>query len=168
MDMVNTRFKWEEANGTAKYIADRHFEGVLEGRFYCSTCPRGLIQSVSLPPLPDSYHLFEAKDVPGQNVLPIVEIDWPAFADNEVRFVGQVIYLLVGPDANILDKLLNEIKVEYQPLTAAYTVEQSKALVCSLKRNPSCRIESECRRSNAAKSRFELFEKSRGLYRRTS
>ncbi len=128
MKMVNTRFKWEEANGTAKYIADRHFEGVLEGRFYRSNCPRGLIKSVSLPSLPDGYYLFGAKDVPGQNVLPIVEIDWPAFADGEVRFVGQVIYLLVGPDADVLDTLLNEIEVKYQPLTAAYTIEQSQAL----------------------------------------
>ncbi len=31
MDTVNTRFKWEEATGEAKYIADRHYEGLLEG-----------------------------------------------------------------------------------------------------------------------------------------
>ncbi|PSW17573.1 xanthine dehydrogenase [Photobacterium sanctipauli] len=129
MDTVNTTFKWDEATGVAKYIADRHYEGLLEGRFYRSSCPRGLIKSVSLPSLPDGYHLFGADDVPGQNVLPIVEIDWPAFADKEVRFVGQVIYLLVGPNPDELERLLGLIEVEYQPLTPAYTVEQSKAAV---------------------------------------
>ncbi|MGF1788719.1 xanthine dehydrogenase family protein molybdopterin-binding subunit [Photobacterium swingsii] len=128
MDTVNTRFKWEEATGAAKYIADRHYEGLLEGRFYRSSCPRGRIKSVTLPSLPDGYHIFGADDVPGQNVLPIVEIDWPAFADQEVRFVGQVIYLVVGPAPDVVDSLLNEIHVDYEPLTPAYTINESKAL----------------------------------------
>lgn len=129
MDTVNTRFKWEEATGEAKYIADRHYPGLLEGRFFRSSCPRGVINSVELPELPEGYHLFGADDVPGQNVLPIVEIDWPAFAGTEVRYVGQVMYLLVGPDPDVIDKLLKEIKVEYTPLTPAYTIEQSKACI---------------------------------------
>ncbi|WP_375749016.1 xanthine dehydrogenase family protein molybdopterin-binding subunit [Vibrio sp. HN007] len=129
MDTVNTRFKWDEATGEAKYIADRRYEGLLEGRFYRSSCPRGIIKSTIIPELPEGYHLFGAKDVPGNNVLPIVEIDWPAFADTEVRFVGQVIYLLVGPDPDVIEKLLDEIEVEYEPLTPAYTIEQSKALI---------------------------------------
>ncbi|PSU29081.1 xanthine dehydrogenase family protein molybdopterin-binding subunit [Photobacterium lutimaris] len=128
MDTVNTRFKWEEATGAAKYIADRHYEGLLEGRFYRSSCPRGRIKSVTLPSLPDGYHIFGADDVPGQNVLPIVEIDWPAFADQEVRFIGQVIFLVVGPDPDVVDSLLNDIDVDYEPLEPAYTIEQSKAL----------------------------------------
>ncbi|ELR64889.1 Xanthine dehydrogenase, molybdenum binding subunit [Photobacterium marinum] len=129
MDTVNTRFKWQEATGEAKYIADRHYEGLLEGRFYRSSCPRGVIKSVEIPELPEGYHIFGAKDVPGQNVLPIVEIDWPAFADNEVRFVGQVIFLVVGSDPDVLEQLLGQIHVDYEPLTPAYTIAESKALV---------------------------------------
>ncbi|WED29610.1 xanthine dehydrogenase family protein molybdopterin-binding subunit [Vibrio sp. DW001] len=129
MDTVNTRFKWEEATGEAKYIADRHYPGLLEGRFYRSSCPRGVIKSVELPELPEGYHLFGADDVPGQNALPIVEIDWPAFACTEVRYVGQVIYLLVGPNPDVIETLLNKIKVDYTPLKPAYTIEQSKALI---------------------------------------
>ncbi|MCW8331176.1 xanthine dehydrogenase family protein molybdopterin-binding subunit [Photobacterium sp. SDRW27] len=129
MDTVNTKFKWSEATGEAKYIADRHYEGLLEGRFYRSSCPRGVIKSVEIPELPEGYHLFGADDVPGQNVLPIVEIDWPAFADKEVRYVGQVIYLLVGPNPDVIEQLLQQIKVDYSPLTPAYTIEQSKALI---------------------------------------
>lgn len=128
METVNTKFKWEEATGEAKYIADRHYEGLLEARFYRSTCPRGKIDKAHIPKLPEGYHLFGAKDVPGHNVLPIVEIDWPAFADGEVRHVGQVIFLLVGPDPKVLESLIQQIKVDYTPLTPAYTIEQSKAM----------------------------------------
>lgn len=129
MDTVNTRFKLAEATGEAKYIADRHYEGLLEGRFFRSSCSRGVIKAVYVPELPEGYHLFGAKDVPGHNVLPIVEIDWPAFADKEVRYVGQVIFLLVGPVPDVIEQLLQQIKVEYSPLTPAYTIEQSKALI---------------------------------------
>ncbi len=126
MDAVNTKFKWQEATGEAKYIADRHYEGVLEGRFYRSSCPRGIIKAVEIPTLPAGYHLFGAEDVPGQNALPIVEIDWPAFAEKEVRYVGQTIFLLVGPDPKIIEQLLEQIRVEYLPQTPAYTIPQSK------------------------------------------
>lgn len=129
MDTVNTRFKWDEATGEAKYVADRYYEGMLEGRFYRSSCPRGIIKSTTIPEMSEGYHLFGAGDVPGNNVLPIVEIDWPAFAEKEVRFIGQVIFLLVGPDPNIIEQLLAQIEVEYEPLTPAYTIAQSKALV---------------------------------------
>ncbi|MDX1303562.1 xanthine dehydrogenase family protein molybdopterin-binding subunit [Photobacterium sp.] len=129
METVNTKFKWAEATGNAKYIADRHFEGLLEGRFYRSSCPRGVIKSVHIPALPEGYHLFGAKDVPGQNVLPIVEIDWPAFAENEVRYVGQVVFLLVGENPDVLEQLIQQISIEYQPLTPAYTVAQSQAMI---------------------------------------
>lgn len=118
-----------EANGEAQYIADRHYDGLLEGRFYRSTCSRGYIKAVNVPELPDGYYLFSAKDVPGTNRLPIVVPDWPAFADTEVRYIGQVILLLVGPDPLVLEQLLTQVSVEYEPLTPAYTVAQSKALV---------------------------------------
>ncbi|MFT5880320.1 MAG: CO/xanthine dehydrogenase Mo-binding subunit [Moritella sp.] len=129
MEKLNTEFKWSEATGEAKYIADRHYEGRLEGRFYRSSCPRGLIKAVVIPELPEGYHLFGANDVPGQNALPIVEIDWPAFAENEVRYVGQIIFLLVGPKPDVIEQLLQQIKVDYTPLQPAYTVAQSHALI---------------------------------------
>lgn len=129
METLDTRFKWQEATGRAKYIADRHYDGLLEGRFFRSSCPRGLIKAVRLPELPDGYHVFGAKDVPGKNELPIVLSDWPAFADKEVRFIGQVIFLVVGKDPAVVEKILGQIQVDYEPLTPAYTISQSKALI---------------------------------------
>lgn len=128
METVDTRFKWQEATGRAKYIADRHYEGLLEGRFFRSSCPRGLIKAIRLPQLPAGYHVFGANDVPGKNELPIVLNDWPAFADKEVRFIGQVIFLVVGPDPKMVEHLLTQIEVDYDELTPAYTIAQSKIL----------------------------------------
>lgn len=127
MERLNARFKWPEATGEAKYVADRQYPGLLEGRFYRSSCARGKITAVHLPPLPEGYHVFSAADVPGENQVPIVTSDWPAFADTEVRYIGQVILLLVGPDPVLLEQLLSQISVDYHPLTPAFTLSQSKA-----------------------------------------
>lgn len=129
MDTVNPRFKWDEATGEAKFIADRYFPDLLEGVFYRSTCPRGQILSASIPVLPDGYYLIGADDVPGENKLPIVEEDWPVFADKEVHFIGQVIYLLVGPDSKVLQELVQKIKIEYKPIQAVFTIEDSRKML---------------------------------------
>ncbi len=89
----------------------------------------GLIDDVELPTFPPGYHLFSASDVPGENALPIVENDWPAFADREVRYIGQVIYLLVGPDPDIVEDLLKQINITYVSATPAFTVSQSKLAI---------------------------------------
>ncbi|QFU22739.1 xanthine dehydrogenase family protein molybdopterin-binding subunit [Shewanella eurypsychrophilus] len=128
MVTVNTQFKQAEACGVAEYVADRHFEGQLEGRFYRSSCSRGVIDDVQLPTFPPGYHLFSASDVPGKNELPIVENDWPAFADKEVRYIGQVVYLLVGPDPEVLEDLIKQIKITYISSTPAFTISQSQAM----------------------------------------
>ncbi|WCE31692.1 xanthine dehydrogenase family protein molybdopterin-binding subunit [Vibrio sp. SCSIO 43137] len=129
MDTVNPRFKWDEATGKAKFIADRSYQGLLEGIFYRSTSPRGQILSASLPELPEGYYIFGADDVPGRNVLPIVEEDWPVFADKEVYFIGQIIYLLVGPDKQVLHELAKQIEITYQEIDPVLTVEQSRQLL---------------------------------------
>ncbi|WP_076411709.1 xanthine dehydrogenase family protein molybdopterin-binding subunit [Shewanella sp. UCD-KL12] len=126
MVTVNTQFKQAEACGVAEYVADRHFEGQLEGRFFRSSCSRGVIDDIELPTFPSGYHLFSASDVPGENSLPVVTDDWPAFAEKEVNYVGQVIYLLVGPDTEVIEDLLSQIKVSYIPSTPAYTISQSQ------------------------------------------
>ncbi|WP_112353491.1 xanthine dehydrogenase family protein molybdopterin-binding subunit [Shewanella benthica] len=129
MNRDKTQFKWQEATGDAKFIADRHFDNLLEGRLFRSSCPRGKIESIKLPDLPEGYFVFGAKDVPGRNVLQMVEADWPVFADDEVRYLGQIILLVVGPEIKVLEQILDTIHVEYQPLTPAFTLPDSQNLI---------------------------------------
>ena len=128
MKRDKTQFKWQEATGDAKFIADRHFDNLLEGRLFRSSCARGKIESIRLPDLPEGYFVFGAKDVPGRNVLQMVEADWPVFADEEVRYLGQIILLVVGPEIKVLEQILETIHVEYQPLTPAFTLPDSQKL----------------------------------------
>ncbi|UJF18336.1 xanthine dehydrogenase family protein molybdopterin-binding subunit [Vibrio sp. SS-MA-C1-2] len=129
MEKINNRFKWSEATGEAKFIADRQYDNLLHGRFYRSTSPRAIIKNITLPTLPDGYYIFGADDIPGQNALPIVELDWPAFAENEVFHVGQVIFLVVGEEPNVIDQILQQISVEYIEKTPIYSIEESENLI---------------------------------------
>lgn len=128
METIDRHFKWPEATGKAKFIADRRFDNVLHARLYHSDCPRGAIVGATLPKMPNGYYLFGAEDVKqGENFIPNVTNDLPAFADKEVRFVGQIVYLLVGPDPSVLADLLSQIKVEYDTKPPVFNLEDAKA-----------------------------------------
>ena len=129
MDRVNIPFKWQEATGRAQFISDRHFDNMLEARLFRSTCARAKILDIKLPKLPAGYFIFGAKDIPGRNELLMVQSDWPVFADTEVRYLGEIILLLVGPDLKVIDSLAKLIHVEYQRLTPAFTPQDSQQLI---------------------------------------
>nr|MDA3811743.1 aldehyde oxidase [Spirochaetaceae bacterium] len=102
-----------KASGRAKYIGDFDYSDALTARFYRSEFPRGKILKVQIPSLPDGYWHINQKDIPegGENSLALIKKDWPAFAGEEVRYKGQIIGMVCGPDPNVVDQLINKISV---------------------------------------------------------
>ena len=113
-----------KADGSARYIADRSFEGMLYARTVRSEEARAEILDVEVPDLPDGYSYVDARDIPpeGRNRIEMITDDWPVFADREVRFIGQTIGLLVGPDRGELNRLRDHVKVKYRKGTPAFTI----------------------------------------------
>lgn len=123
-----TRFDaWEKGSGETRYVADLEVKGLNYGRFYRSPFPRGKIKAVKVPPLPEGYHVVDHRDVPGENCIAMINKDWPAFAVDEVRYIGQIILLLVGPDREVLDRLISGIELEVEALPPLYTMEEAEA-----------------------------------------
>ena len=120
----------QKAAGVAGYVADLKVEGVLYARSVRSSVPRGRIVSVSYPDLPTGYTVVDWRDIPegGKNTILMIDDDWPVFARDEVRFVGQTLGLIVGPDRTTLSRLVEEVAVEYEEATPAYTIEDSLSL----------------------------------------
>src|SRR4030042_1805169 len=89
-----------KAEGRAAYLADLRFDGMLHARIVASTCARGRARSIRYPDLPPGYAAVDARDIPagGANRILIIKDDSPVFADSEIRFRGQTVALLVGPD----------------------------------------------------------------------
>ncbi len=105
----------EKARGEAKYLSDYQFEGALHARMIRSEIPRGKINNIKVPSLPEGYYFISAKDIPenGKNALHMITADWRCFADGDVRYVGETIGLLVGRDRGSLEKLSREIVIDY-------------------------------------------------------
>ncbi len=118
----------DKAAGRTRYLADLDFPGLLHARLLRSTCPRARIGRVVLPPLPPGCAVIDHRDVPGRNRIALIRDDWPAFAEDRVDFAGEVILLLAGPDREALRRLHDGIRVEYEPLKPAFSIEEAERL----------------------------------------
>ncbi len=120
----------EKAGGEAKYIADMDFPGMLHAKFVRSTEARARILRVEVPELPEGYHYIDAKDVPqgGKNRIEMIKDDWPVFSDREVRFYGETIGLVAGPEVERVIALRDAVKVEYEAIEPALNIDEALAL----------------------------------------
>jgi CO/xanthine dehydrogenase Mo-binding subunit len=120
-----------KAEGRAVYLADLRFDGMLHARIVASACARGKVRSIRYPDLPPGYASVDARDIPagGLNRILMIKDDWPVFAESEVRFKGQTIALLVGPDRQTLATLAAATHVEYEEAAPVASIDDSLALV---------------------------------------
>ncbi len=124
---IRRRDARQKTGGYTRYIADMEFSGMLYAKFVRSTEARGRIKRVEVPELPEGYYYFDGKDIPpgGKNRIEMIKDDWPVFADKEVRFYGEALGLLVGPDRAKLLELRDRVKVEYETLAPALTIDEA-------------------------------------------
>ncbi len=116
-----------KARGEAEYVSDMSFPDMLYSYMIRSSIPRGKIVSISMPELPDGYYFISAKDIPegGKNELWMIQKDWRAFADGDVRYVGETIALLIGPDRRTLKFIKDRIKIKYEEAVPAVSIDDS-------------------------------------------
>ena len=119
----------EKLTGRVRYIADYVFEGILYARLLRSDRPRARILEVAVPDLPSGYDYIDAGDIPagGRNGIPIIRDDWRVFAEGEVRYVGETIGMVVGPDKAKILEILSAITVTYEDREPAFTIEEGLA-----------------------------------------
>ena len=92
-----------------------------------STVSRGKIKAIHLPEMPEGYYFISAKDIPakGKNELWMIMKDWRCFADEYVLYYGETIGLVVGPDRTVLKDLKAQIKIDYEEMTPAVTIDDA-------------------------------------------
>ena len=108
-----------KANGSAIYVCDYPTSGMFFGRILRSSIAKGIVKNVVLPTLPSEYYYVDMTDVPAINEVHMVDDDTPVFTNN-VEFIGDPIGMLVGSDEHEVNKLLSEIKIEYEELTPVF------------------------------------------------
>ncbi len=117
-----------KVNGSAKFIDDYYFDGMLHARIFRAPVPRGRIKNLDLSEaekLPGIKGIFTAKDVPGKNIVPVVEKDQPLLADEVFNFAGEPIAIVVADDPDIAEEGASLIKLDYEELPSILTIEDS-------------------------------------------
>src|SRR5438132_6426534 len=101
-----------KATGGAKYADDLVFPGMIHGRTIRSTIPRGRIRSIKLDFDTNGFTIVDHRDIPGRNVVDLIEQDQPFLAERDIRHVAEPVLLLAHEDPERLNAARVEIEYE--------------------------------------------------------
>jgi len=114
--------------GRARYVDDMERDGMWHGITVRSTIPRGFIRSITFDQRIDwtEFAVVTAADIPGKNHIQLIFADQPCVADGVVNHCDEAIVLLAHPDKHRLREAAAAVKMEYEPLPAVFTIEESE------------------------------------------
>src|SRR5512141_2988524 len=87
-----------KVTGAARYVDDLSFPGMLHGMTVRSTIARGEILSVRHAFDREGFTVAASRDIPGKNVVALIEDDQPCLAERQVRHAAEPILLLAHED----------------------------------------------------------------------
>ncbi len=117
----------EKLTGRAVYVDDRPGEGVWLGGTIRSTEPRARLRRlVRDPTFPwDRVVVVLPEDIPGENVVALIQDDQPVLAEREIRHAEEPLALVAAPDREWLALALRAIRVETEPLEPVLDIDDS-------------------------------------------
>ena len=115
----------DKVAGRAKYVDDLTFPDMLHGRTVRSTIPRGQVRDVRIEQIP-GLTVLTHDDIPGENIIELIELDQPCLVEREVRHVAEPIVLLAHEDREAL--LAVNVEIDYEPGAAVLAVEEASEL----------------------------------------
>jgi CO/xanthine dehydrogenase Mo-binding subunit len=118
-----------KVTGHARYVDDMTLPDMLHGATVRSRIPRGTIKKITFGPGIDwnEFVIVTPADIPGKNCIALIEDDQPCLADGIVNHPEEPLLLLAHPDRHLLSKAAEAVSVEYEPLPAIFSIEESEA-----------------------------------------
>src|SRR5580765_6405709 len=101
-----------KASGAAKYIDDLTFPNLLHARTIRSTIPAGEIAASRFNFDTAGFTIVDYRDIPGRNIVALIEEDQPCLAERSVRHVAEPILLLAHADRERL--LSADVQIDYR------------------------------------------------------
>jgi CO/xanthine dehydrogenase Mo-binding subunit len=91
-----------KVGGTARYVDDLVFPGMLHARTVRATIPCGRVTGVRLGFDPTGFTVVDWRDIPGKNCVAHITEDQPCLVHDEVRHVAEAVVLLAHEDREAL------------------------------------------------------------------
>jgi len=103
--------------GRASYVDDLRLPGLWHGGVVRSGVSRGRIKGVRFDSDIDwsRFVIVDHRDLPGPNVLKLIECDQPVLAADRVMHKYEPVVLIASPDKATLRKALRGVRVEIEP-----------------------------------------------------
>ena len=120
----------EKLTGGARYLDDLAIPGCWHGVTVRSSVAHGRIKDIRFDPAFPwaECAVVTAKDIPGKNVVTLIEPDQPLLADGLVRHREEPVVLIAHPDRATAYEAAKRVTIEYEKLPAALTIEEGLAL----------------------------------------
>jgi CO/xanthine dehydrogenase Mo-binding subunit len=118
----------DKVTGRSQYVDDMVLPNMIFGATVRSQIPRGRISKITFDPEVnwDEFVIVSAKDIPGKNCIALIGDDQPCLASELVNHPEEPILLLAHPDRHLLPKAVEAVSIEYEPLPAIFTIEESE------------------------------------------
>jgi aldehyde oxidoreductase len=119
-----------KALGEFVFADDQVVEGMLHGKVVWSEFPHAEIISIDTSQAEAAegvVAVLTAKDVPGRNLYGTLQPDQPVFCDQKVRFVGDVIALVLAENEAQASAAADQVRVEYRELPGVFSPEEALA-----------------------------------------
>ena len=117
----------KKVTGSALYVDDLTFPGMLHGVTVRSAVPRGRIRNITFESnIPWSeFTVVTAKDIPGENYVALILNDQPYLAAEVVNHPEEPVVLLAHPNKHLLEEARRNVTLEIDELPAIFTLEDS-------------------------------------------
>ena len=108
----------DKVSGTSRYIDDLSFPGLLHARTIRSTIPAGAIADISFPFDTNGFTIVDFNDIPGRNIVALIDDDQPCLAERAIRHVAEPILILAHEDRDRLRTA--DVRIAYRGGTPNY------------------------------------------------
>ena len=115
-----------KVSGHARYVDDLSFPGMLHARTIRSTIPSGEILEVRRRVRPAGLTVVDFRDIPGRNVVALIDEDQPCLAERAVRHVAEPILIVAHADRDALRSA--DVEIEYRRDTPNFDAEASTVI----------------------------------------
>ncbi len=115
-----------KVTGKEKYAVDYYDRGLLWAGVKRAGVPHGLIKKIKTEEaqaLPGIIKVLTYKDVHGTNRQGVIQRDQPVLADEKVRHCGDAVALVLAEDKTALQKALDLITIDLEPLPGVFDLE---------------------------------------------